>query len=124
MYYIENMDKSLRKLYFLTTWRPYIPSFSISAGIADETLKLKPSYSTIRRYLEAQGHYRKRRPKRDTPGRQTGRATTGEGGFAMITGDSGTGKSVVLRLLAERLSNYPIMGYLSRPPIHMYFISM
>ena len=27
-----------------------------------------------------------------------------EGGFAMITGDPGTGKSVVLRLLAERLS--------------------
>ena len=27
-----------------------------------------------------------------------------EGGFAMITGDPGAGKSVVLRLLAERLS--------------------
>ncbi|MCI0746045.1 MAG: hypothetical protein L0Y58_11620 [Verrucomicrobia subdivision 3 bacterium] len=27
-----------------------------------------------------------------------------EGGFALITGDPGTGKSVVLRLLAERLS--------------------
>ncbi|MGH8710675.1 MAG: ExeA family protein [Burkholderiales bacterium] len=27
-----------------------------------------------------------------------------EGGFALITGDAGTGKSVVLRLLAERLS--------------------
>jgi type II secretory pathway predicted ATPase ExeA len=27
-----------------------------------------------------------------------------EGGFAMITGDPGTGKSIVLRLLAERLS--------------------
>ncbi len=45
----------------------------------DETLKPIPSYSTIRRYLKAQGHYRKRRPKRDTP-RQTGRATTGEAG--------------------------------------------
>ncbi len=30
-----------------------------------------------------------------------------EGGFAMITGDPGTGKSVVLRLLAERLSKLP-----------------
>jgi len=30
-----------------------------------------------------------------------------EGGFAMIHGDPGTGKSVVLRLLAQRLSNVP-----------------
>ncbi len=30
-----------------------------------------------------------------------------EGGFAMITGDPGTGKSVVLRLLAERLAQLP-----------------
>jgi type II secretory pathway predicted ATPase ExeA len=28
-----------------------------------------------------------------------------EGGFALITGDPGTGKSVVLRLLAERLEH-------------------
>ncbi len=30
-----------------------------------------------------------------------------EGGFAMISGDPGTGKSVVLRLLAERLAQLP-----------------
>jgi general secretion pathway protein A len=30
-----------------------------------------------------------------------------EGGFAMIHGDPGTGKSVALRLLAERLSRLP-----------------
>ena len=33
MYYIENMDKSLRKLYFLTGQKPYILPFLISAGI-------------------------------------------------------------------------------------------
>lgn len=27
-----------------------------------------PSYATIHRYLKAQGYYRKRRPKRETPG--------------------------------------------------------
>ena len=30
-----------------------------------------------------------------------------EGGFALIQGDPGTGKSVILRLLAERLSRLP-----------------
>lgn len=30
-------------------------------------------------------------------------ATVGDGGFVMVTGDPGTGKSVALRLLAERL---------------------
>ncbi len=34
----------------------------------DEALKPIPSYGTIRRYMKAQGHHRKRRPKRDTPG--------------------------------------------------------
>ena len=33
--------------------------------------------------------------------------TVGDGGFAMITGDPGTGKSVGLRLLAHRLSQRP-----------------
>ncbi len=31
-----------------------------------------------------------------------------EGGFALITGDPGTGKSVVLPLLAERLGRHGI----------------
>jgi type II secretory pathway predicted ATPase ExeA len=41
----------------------------------------------------------------------------GEGGFALITGDPGTGKSVTLRLLAERLSAQRDVkvGILSRP---------
>lgn len=39
------------------------------------------------------------------------------GGFALITGDSGTGKSVTLRLLAEHLSSLrdTVVGVLSRP---------
>lgn len=42
---------------------------------------------------------------------------TGEGGFALVTGDPGTGKSVTLRLLAERLSGQRDVkvGVLSRP---------
>ena len=34
----------------------------------DSTLQSIPSYGTIRRYMKAQGHHRKRLPKRDTPG--------------------------------------------------------
>ncbi len=32
-----------------------------------------------------------------------GAPTVGDGGFVMVTGEPGTGKSVALRLLAERL---------------------
>jgi general secretion pathway protein A len=40
-----------------------------------------------------------------------------DGGFAMITGDPGTGKSVALRLLAERLRALPdvLVGSLEHP---------
>jgi general secretion pathway protein A len=40
-----------------------------------------------------------------------------EGGFALITGDPGTGKSVSLRLLAHHLANLPdvVTGVLERP---------
>src|SRR5919106_4673575 len=40
-----------------------------------------------------------------------------EGGFALITGDPGTGKSVVLRLLAERLERLReiTVGVLTHP---------
>ena len=40
-----------------------------------------------------------------------------EGGFALISGDPGTGKSVVLRLLAERLARLPelTLGVLTHP---------
>jgi type II secretory pathway predicted ATPase ExeA len=44
-----------------------------------------------------------------------------EGGFALITGDPGSGKSVVLRLLAERLArlNGLTVGVLSHPTSRM-----
>jgi len=40
-----------------------------------------------------------------------------EGGFALVTGEAGCGKSVVLRILAERLDNIPeiAVGVLTRP---------
>lgn len=40
-----------------------------------------------------------------------------DGGFAMITGDPGTGKSIALRLLAERLAQLPdvLVGVLEHP---------
>jgi len=49
----------------------------------------------------------------------------GEGGFALITGAPGTGKSVMLRILAERLAAQRdvIVGLLSRPQasIHDFY---
>ena len=44
-----------------------------------------------------------------------------EGGFALITGEPGTGKSVSLRLVAERLSALPelIVGALLRPQANL-----
>ncbi len=40
-----------------------------------------------------------------------------EGGFALIAGEPGTGKSVTLRLLSERLAQEPdlVVGAISRP---------
>ena len=40
-----------------------------------------------------------------------------EGGFALITGESGSGNSVTLRLLSERLAAEPdlVVGAISRP---------
>jgi general secretion pathway protein A len=44
-----------------------------------------------------------------------------EGGFALITGDPGTGKSVALRLLAERLARLRdvIVGTITHPQSHL-----
>ena len=45
----------------------------------------------------------------------------GEGGFALVIGDPGTGKSAALRLLAERLSRLRdvTVGVLTRPQAHL-----
>ncbi|MCI0745101.1 MAG: ATP-binding protein [Verrucomicrobia subdivision 3 bacterium] len=58
-----------------------------------------------------------RTPKTDTFCWRIEQALVREGGFALITGDPGTGKSVVLRLLAERLSGIGdiTIGTLTRP---------
>ena len=44
-----------------------------------------------------------------------------EGGFALVTGEPGTGKSVTLRLVAERLASQPelVVGALSRPQANL-----
>ena len=49
--------------------------------------------------------------------RRIEKAQIKEGGFALVTGDPGMGKSVVLRLLAERLERLPEIevGALARP---------
>lgn len=48
-------------------------------------------------------------------------AVTREGGFALIVGEPGTGKSVTLRLLADRLSRQPelTVGAVSRPQANL-----
>ena len=58
-----------------------------------------------------------RTPKTDNFCWRIEHALVREGGFALITGDPGTGKSVALRLLAERLSGICEMtvGSLTRP---------
>lgn len=58
-----------------------------------------------------------RTPKTDTFCWRIEHALVREGGFALITGDPGTGKSVALRLIAERLSRIGEMtvGILTRP---------
>jgi len=70
------MNKKLLALYGLK-WNPFSPELPIEA--LHTTAKVENFYWRIE-----QGLIR-------------------EGGFALITGDPGTGKSVVLRLLAERL---------------------
>jgi len=71
------MTKKLLALYGLK-WNPFAPE------IPPDALLPTPKIEAFCWRIE-QGHVR-------------------DGGFALITGDSGTGKSVVLRLLAERLA--------------------
>jgi type II secretory pathway predicted ATPase ExeA len=70
------MNKKLLALYGLK-WNPFSPDLPV------EALHIEPKVESFCWRVE-QGLIR-------------------EGGFAMITGDPGTGKSVVLRLVAERL---------------------
>lgn len=60
-------------------------------------------------------------PKIDSFGWRIEQAHVREGGFALITGDPGTGKSVALRLVAERLAGLAdlTVGALAHPQCHI-----
>lgn len=83
------MNKKLLSLYGLK-WNPFSPDVPI------EALWVPPPVEHFCWRLEQQVR---------------------DGGFALITGEPGTGKSVTLRLLAHRLSLLPelVVGVLSRP---------
>jgi type II secretory pathway predicted ATPase ExeA len=72
------MNKKLLSLYGLK-WNPFSPDLS------SEALRVTPRIESFCWRIE--------------------QSQVREGGFALITGDPGTGKSVALRLLAERLAN-------------------
>ena len=74
------MNKKLLALYGLK-WNPFSPELPI------EALYLTPQLETFCWRIE--------------------HSLVREGGFALISGEPGTGKSVVLRLLAERLARLP-----------------
>ena len=83
------MTKKLLALYGLK-WNPFL------ADVPPEALFVSPGVDSFAFRLES---------------------LVREGGFALITGDPGTGKSVVCRLLAHRLQQLPELevGVLSRP---------
>jgi len=72
------MNKKLLSLYGLK-WNPFSPD------LPTEALRVTPRIESFCWRIE--------------------QSQVREGGFALITGDPGTGKSVALRLLAERLAN-------------------
>ena len=84
------MNKKLLSLYGLK-WNPFSPE------LPSEALRIVPKVQSFCWRIE-QGLVR-------------------EGGFALITGDPGTGKSVVLRILAERLEalREVVVGALAHP---------
>lgn len=83
------MNKKLLALYSLK-FNPFLPDLPVSA------LFVPPAFESFCWRMENQ---------------------VGEGGFAMITGESGTGKSAALRVLAERLGALRDVwvGILTRP---------
>ncbi len=84
------MNKKLLALYGLK-WNPFSPELPV------EALYLTPKLETFCWRIE--------------------HTLVREGGFALISGEPGTGKSVVLRLLAERLARLPelTVGALAHP---------
>ena len=88
------MNKKLLALYGLK-WNPFSPD------LPSEALFKTPKIESFAWRIE-QAHVR-------------------EGGFALITGDPGTGKSVALRLLAERLAGLAdlTVGALAHPQCHI-----
>jgi len=88
------MNKKLLQLYGLK-FNPFSPS------VPTEALRRTPAVESFLWKLE--------------------HALAQEGGFALITGEPGCGKSVTLRLVAERLSSHPelVVGSLSRPQANL-----
>jgi len=88
------MTKKLLALYGLK-WNPFVPE------IPPDALLPTPKIEAFCWRIE-QSHVR-------------------DGGFALVTGDSGTGKSVVLRLLAERLAHVRdlTVGVIAHPQSHV-----
>jgi type II secretory pathway predicted ATPase ExeA len=88
------VNKKLLALYGLK-WNPFspeLPSEALRATAAVENFAWRIEHSLVR-----------------------------EGGFALVTGDVGTGKSVTLRLLAERLAPLPELkvAALTHPSAHL-----
>ena len=88
------MNKKLLSLYGLK-WNPFSPELPV------EAIHVTPQMESFCRRIE-QHHVL-------------------EGGFALVTGDPGTGKSVVLRLLADRLGSLRdlTVGALTHPQCHL-----
>lgn len=88
------MNKKLLALYGLK-WNPFSPE------LPTEALRATPAIDNFAWRIE--------------------HSLAREGGFALVTGDVGTGKSVTLRLLAERLAPLPEIkvAALTRPTAHL-----
>jgi len=83
------MTRKLQAVFGLK-WNPFLPD------IPDEALMLAPAVEHFAWRIEQQLR---------------------EGGFALVAGESGTGKTIALRLLARRLNGLPdvLIGTLTRP---------